>query len=345
MSETGPDAHTPLFARYLNSTVVVDTRDRFVYLGRLVEVTPTEIVLADADVHDLQEGTSTRDLYVLDARRHGVRENRREVAIRLEVVLSVSRLEDVIEFFKTYYVPNNAILAISGDFNAGEIERISERYFAAIPRGADVPPVTAVEPPQDEERRVVVEGAGDMDYLEIAYHAPAAQHRDFFPLTVLNAILSGGSSFLVGGGMLTNHTSRLYRALVERELAVDVVGSITPTVDPGLYRLLATVWPGKSLAEVETALLDEIARLQESPVSDEELAKARRQARALFAYSSESITHQAFWLGFSEIFANYGWFMQYLRRLNAVTAADIQRVAQTYLSANNRTVGWYRAQH
>ncbi len=253
--------------------------------------------------------------------------------------------DDLYRHYRTYYVPNNAILAISGDFNAGEIERISERYFAAIPRGADVPPVTAVEPPQDEERRVVVEGAGGMDYLEIAYHAPAAQHRDFFPLTVLNAILSGGSSFLVGGGMLTNHTSRLYRALVERELAVDVVGSITPTVDPGLYRLLATVWPGKSLAEVETALLDEIARLQESPVSDEELAKARRQARALFAYSSESITHQAFWLGFSEIFANYGWFMQYLRRLNAVTAADIQRVAQTYLSANNRTVGWYRAQH
>ncbi len=253
--------------------------------------------------------------------------------------------DDLYRHYRTYYVPNNAILAISGDFNAGEIERISERYFGGIPRGADVPPVTVEEPPQEEERRVLVEGAGDTDYVEIAYHAPAAPHRDFFPLTVLNAILSGGASFLVGGGMLTNHTSRLYRALVDTELAVDVGGSITPTVDPGLYRLLATVWPGKSPAQVEAALLDEIARLQDTLVSPEELAKARRQAKALFAYSSESITNQAFWLGFSEIFANYGWFMRYLPRLNAVKAEDVQRVAQTYLSANNRTVGWYQARH
>ena len=98
MAQQRPTAETgeTLFARYIGSPVVVDTAGCFVYLGRLVAVTPSELVLADADVHDLKEGSSTRDLYILDARRHGIRENRREVAIRLDSVLSVSRLEDVI---------------------------------------------------------------------------------------------------------------------------------------------------------------------------------------------------------------------------------------------------------
>jgi hypothetical protein len=89
---------TSAFARYLNTVVVVDARDRFVYVGRLVEAAPDALVLADADVHDLQDGVSSREVYVLDARRLGVRENRRDVTIRMDVVLSVSRLDDVIQY-------------------------------------------------------------------------------------------------------------------------------------------------------------------------------------------------------------------------------------------------------
>ena len=88
----------PAFARYLKSVVVVDTRSQYIYLGRLVKVTPEEMVLTDADVHDLQDSSSTREIYVLEARRHGVRENRREVTVRTDAVLSVSRLDDVIEY-------------------------------------------------------------------------------------------------------------------------------------------------------------------------------------------------------------------------------------------------------
>ena len=251
--------------------------------------------------------------------------------------------DDLYNHYQTFYSPNNAILAIAGDFNAGEIERIVERYFGRLEARADAPPVRAVEPPQRGERRVVVEGAGLTDYLEIAFRAPDARHADLFALTVLNAILCGGSGFLVGRGSITNFTSRLYRALVDKELAVDVGGYLTPTVDPGLYRVLATVWPGRTLAEVEQALFDAVERLQETPVGQQELEKAQRQARALFAYSNESISHQAFWLGFSEIFADYGWVMRYLDNLEAVTTEDIRRVAQTYLKPRNRTVGWYLA--
>lgn len=246
------------------------------------------------------------------------------------------------DYYRTYYAPNNAILAIAGDFNAGEIERITERYFGGIEAGPEIPPVTAVEPPQRGERRVVVEGAGQTDYLNVAFHVPAARHGDFFALTVLNAVLAGASGFLVGGGV-TNHTSRLYQALVEKEFAIDVNGGLMTTVDPGLYQLAATAWPGRPLIDVETALSVEIERLQDAPVTQAELEKAQRQARALFAYASESTTHQAFWLGYSEIFADYEWFTRYLDNIDAVTTEDVQRVAQTYLRAQNRTTGWYLA--
>jgi zinc protease len=250
------------------------------------------------------------------------------------------------DYYRTYYAPNNAILAIAGDFNAGEIERITERYFDRIEAGPEIPPVNAVEPPQRGERRVVVEGAGQTDYLNVAFHIPATRHEDevgrptYFALTVLNAVLAGASGFLVGGGV-TNHTSRLYQALVEKEYAIDVSGSLMTTVDPGLYQLTATAWPGHTLADVETALWAEIERLQDSPVTQAELEKAQQQARALFAYASESTTHQAFWLGYSEIFADYEWFTHYLDNLAAVTTEDVQRVAQTYLRPQNRTTGWY----
>ncbi|MEJ5308808.1 MAG: pitrilysin family protein [Anaerolineae bacterium] len=246
------------------------------------------------------------------------------------------------DYYRTYYAPNNAILAIAGDFNAGEIERITERYFGGIEAGPQIPTVTAVEPPQRGERRVVVEGAGQTDYLNVAFHIPAARHQDFFALTVLNAVLAGASGFLVGGGV-TNHTSRLYQALVDKEFAIDINGGLMTTVDPGLYQLTATVWPGRPLAEVEATLWAEIERLQESPVTQAELEKAQQQARALFAYASESTTHQAFWLGYSEIFADYAWFTHYLDNLAAVTTDDVQRVAQTYLRTQNRTTGWYLA--
>ncbi len=250
--------------------------------------------------------------------------------------------DDLYAHYRSYYTPNNAIIGVAGDFNAGEIERIIERYFGDLERGPEPPPVTAEEPLQQGERRVVVEGREGTDYLEMVYHAPPPQEEDFFALTVLNAVLSGGSAFLVGRGGISNRTTRLYRALVDKELAVDVNGQLVATVDPGLYRLTATIWPGRRIEDAEVAIQAEVERLQESLVSEEELEKARRQARALFAFASESITNQAFWLGYSEIFADYSWVMRYLDKIEAVTAEDLQRVAQSYLLPRNRTTGWYR---
>jgi zinc protease len=248
---------------------------------------------------------------------------------------------DLRQHYATYYTPNNAVIAVSGDIDAAAVTAAVAEHFGSIPRGPEPPAVRAVEPPQRGERQVTVRGAGSTDYVEMAYHVPAAAHSDFHALTVLSAILSGGSGFLIGRGHITNHTSRLYRALVETEYTVDISSGLAPTVDPGLYRFSATAWPGVSPETVADKIRDELARLQDAPVSEAELAKAQRQARALFAYSSESISDQAFWQGFTAIFSDYTWFETYLEQLAAVTVADVQRVAQTYLDPKQQTTGFY----
>ena len=143
------------------------------------------------------------------------------------------------------------------------------------------------------------------------------------------------------GGGISNKTSRLYRALVEGELAVSVSGGLPATVEPFLYSIVLTVHPQKSSQEVIAVLEDEIKRLQDAPPPAEEVARAVKQARALFAYGSESISNQAFWMGYTEMFATYDWFEGYLDKLAAVTPEDVQQMAQTYLRPQNRVLGTY----
>lgn len=243
--------------------------------------------------------------------------------------------------YRTYYVPNNALAVAVGDFDADEMLGLISRHLGPIPSGAAVPPVRAVEPPQRGERRVVVEREGQVPYLKMVFRAPTVHEPDFFALTVLNAILTGASAMTFRGGGLTNKTCRLYKALVTTELAVSISGSLVPTVDPFVYALSAVVRPDHTPAEVEEALERELVRVVDDSVTQEEVDKAIKQAKAQFAYSSESVTGQALWLGFSEIFADHTWADEYLDNLSAVSVDDVQRVAQTYLQRSNRTVGWY----
>ncbi len=248
--------------------------------------------------------------------------------------------------YRTYYAPHNALAVAVGDFDAGEMLRLVEQHFGAIADGSpvgsrDVPSVTAVEPPQRGERRVVFEGEGTVAYLQIVFRAPTVHEPDFYALTALDAALTGASGLTFFGGGLTNKSSRLYKALVATELATGISGSLVPTVDPFVYGLSAVVRTGVGPAEVEEALDAELARVVAEPVTQEEVTKAIKQAKAQFAYSSESVTGQALWLGFSEIFADYTWFENYITNLSAVTVEDVQRVAQKYLKRSNRIVGWY----
>jgi zinc protease len=143
------------------------------------------------------------------------------------------------------------------------------------------------------------------------------------------------------GGGISNKTSRLYQALVDKELAVSLHGGLTATVDPYLHTIMATVHPESTAEAVVQAIDDEVKRLQDSAPAQEEVDRAVKQARALFAYSSESITNQAFWMGYSEIFDSYEWFLNYLDQLAEVTPEQIQQIAQKYLRKQNRVRGIY----
>jgi zinc protease len=249
--------------------------------------------------------------------------------------------DELFNHYRTYYRPNNAVLAAAGDFQTGEMLGRIRELFESIPAGGPPPRNVRVEPPQRGERRVTVEGPGETTYIQAAYHAPPATHPDFFPYLVMDSLLTGPSSLNMFGSGISNKTSRLYLALVETELAVSVGGGLSATIDPFLHNIIVTVHPGRSSEEVAGALDEEIRRFQESPPQAEEVARALKQARALFAYGSESITNQGFWMGYSEMIDHYEWFLTFLDQLAEVTPQDVQRIAQTYLRPGNRVLGVY----
>ena len=249
--------------------------------------------------------------------------------------------EQLYDHYRTYYAPNNAIVAVAGDFDSEAMLARIRELFGPIPSGPALPAFTTKEPPQRGERRVVVEGPGMTQYLEIGYRAPDATHPDYYPLVILDTILGGAKGMSLWGGGTSNRSSRLYKALVETEIASDADCAISSTVDPYLFSFSATARDGRTLPEVEQAILAEIQRVIDEPVSDAELQKAIKQTKAQFAYSSESVTDQGYWLGFSELVADIGWFENFIERISAVTVEDTQRVAQTYFKPSQRTVGWY----
>ena len=282
--------------------------------------------------------------------------------------LTTMTREDLYTHYRMYYAPNNAIASVAGDFDTGEMLDKLEKIYGKLKSADHIPPVTAAEPSQRGERRVQVKGEGSTDYLLLAFHAPPttrkaddangstarrgtsrqaralAAHEDFFPLVALDSVLSGASGLSFFGGGTSNRSSRLSKALVDTGLAADIGAGVTPTVDPYLYSFFATVQQGKDINEVERVLWAELDKVKEQSVTQAELDKAIKQTKAQFAFGSESVTSQAFWLGFSEIFADYAWFTSYVDNLTAVGVDDVKRVANQYLTHDNVTVGHYRPQ-
>jgi zinc protease len=255
--------------------------------------------------------------------------------------LQTIQRDDLYQHYRRYYAPDNAVLSIAGDFQTqGMLDRINQLY-GAVPAGPGITRRIRREPQQTGERRIHVEGPGDTIYLQVGFHAPPASHPDFLAITVLDSLLTGANSLNMFGGGISNKTSRLYQALVEKELTVSVSGGLAATIDPFLHAITAIVRPERKVEEVLEVIEQEISRLQEAPPTASELERAVKQARALFVYGSESITNQAFWLGFPEMFSSYDWFLTYLDKLAEVTPADVQRAAQTYLRPKNRITGVY----
>jgi zinc protease len=243
--------------------------------------------------------------------------------------LGAATVDDVAAFFKTYYAPNNAVVAIVGDVDAKVTLDKVRQYFEGIPSQPAPPPVDMTEPAQTEERRTTIEDAlARLPRLDMAYKIPPADSPDSDALSVLATVLSSGRS------------SRLYEAIVrQQQLSSGVGASASQGRGPGLFRFSGTPLPGKTAAELEAAIEAEIATIQSKPIADWELQKARNSARAAFIGGLGSALNRAIQLSENAIaFDDPGRINTRAAAIAKVTAADVQRVAKQYLVKPNRTV-------
>jgi zinc protease len=230
-------------------------------------------------------------------------------------------------FYDRHYQPNNAILVVVGDVRTDAVLARVRQAFGAIPRGPAPPPVTAVEPAQIDERRVVVRKAGaQLPIVDLSWHVPNFRSEDAPALELLSTILSEGRA------------SRLYRKLTyERRLALTSGGDYSYfSLDPNIFWLYATPLPGQSPEALEQALLAEIELVKAEPVPAEELERAKNQIEAGFIWRQDSVYSRASTLARFELLGSWRLLERYVPSIRAVTAADIQRVARQYFPADRK---------
>jgi zinc protease len=237
--------------------------------------------------------------------------------------------EDFAKYYQTHYQPNNATLVVVGDIDPKETLAQAEKIYGAIPKGPEAPKVEAVEPKQYGERRVVVHREAQLPFLIMAYHVPNWENPDCYALELLSQVLSQGRS------------SRLYHRLVYKErLALDVGADYNlDSANPSAFVLYGQPLPKKTVAQLEGALEREVKRLQTELVNDRELQKVKNQITAGFYMSMDSLFYRGMLLGKLATTARWTLVRDYIPKIQAVTAKDLQRTARQYLITNNRTVG------
>jgi zinc protease len=255
--------------------------------------------------------------------------------------------EDLYGYYRRYYVPNNATLVIVGDVDADETLRRVEHHFGTIHPGELPARQHTPEPEQIGERRVTIRKEGTTAYLKAAFHAPAIGDPQFFPLLIVDAVLTGAKGLNLWSSFRmppAQRRARLYRALVERGLASAVGGALMPTAEPFLYAISATVTEGTSLASAESVLLEELERVRRDGLTDAELAKAKQQLKARLVFDNDSITNIAHQLGYYETIASVDVFLALQERIAAVTSDEVAAAAGAAFSSSNRTIGWFEPQ-
>ncbi|MGA2589089.1 MAG: pitrilysin family protein [Bryobacteraceae bacterium] len=237
-------------------------------------------------------------------------------------------MDDLKAHFRMGYAPNNCVMVVVGDAPAAEVIGLARKYLEPIPRQEPPPPVRTKEPAQLGERRVVVRKPAQLPIEMVAYHVPETKDPDDAPLDVMETLLVHGQS------------SRLYNRLVDKEqLVLSVNAFRQPALDPGL--LIFTLQPRSGIqpAQAEKALFEELQRIGSQPLSAQELRKAKNQLLADHYRELKTIAGRANLLGVYEVYyGDYKKLFSVEAAIEAVTAADVQRVAHQYLQENNRTV-------
>ena len=232
-------------------------------------------------------------------------------------------------FYQTYYLPNNAMVVAVGAFQApAALEKI-RRSFGRIPRGRTPPPVLAVEPPQNGERRVTVRKEAELPIVYLGWHVPNQRSDDAPALEVLSTILAGGRA------------SRLYRDLVyQRQLALEAGGDYSYfSIDPNLFWFWATPMPGQTPETLEAELSKHMERLKAEPVTEEELGRAKNQIESAFVFEEDSVHRRAALLARFELIGGYALKDSFITKIRAVTVADLTRVAGAWFAPERKSVG------
>ena len=234
------------------------------------------------------------------------------------------------EFYDTFYWPDNATVSVIGDFEPAAALELVRRFYGVYPRSPQpIPKMYTVEPEQTGARRAIVRRAGEMGLVGLAYKSPAGRDADFAALDVLGSVLGSGK------------TSRFYKALTDRNLALNVDATAGFFHDPSLFQVYAYVTPGVEHAEVERVMLEEIERVKKEGVSDVEVATAVGKYTAATAYGRDGPFAIASIL--NEAIAAGDWTLYYSQdeAVRKVTAADVKRVANKYLDPARSTTGWF----
>jgi len=253
---------------------------------------------------------------------------RRPVIGWMDDIQNLSR-QDLVDFYKLYYAPNNAYIVVTGDFSTDEILAKIKAAFEKIPRGTEPPKVRAEEPPQRGERRVILKKEAELPFLLMYYHAPNLKSPDNYALDLLSVVLAGGRS------------SRLYHELVyqkriARSIDADYSGV---SIDPTGFSVTGQLMPGKEPAEVEREIDGLLEKIKLELISERELQKAKNQIESSFIFAQDSIFGQAMKIGYYEAAAGWRMMDAYLDGIKRVTREDIRRVAKQYLDRDRRTVG------
>lgn len=247
--------------------------------------------------------------------------------------------------YRRHYVPGNAALVVVGDVSPDDVLRLTQKHFGSIPEAPIPARLRPPEPRQAGGRRVDVEREGSTAYLKAAWRAPAATDPDFFPMLVLDAVLTGakGTNLWTSfRGTPPQRKARLYTSLVERGLASAVSGALLATVDPFLYTLSLTVTDGISRTALEEAALAAIERVRSEGVTEAEVDRAKRQLRARLVFENDSVTNIAHQVGYFETVVGPGFLDRIGPSVAAVTSEQVAGAARKYLAGDQRTIGWFR---
>ncbi len=237
------------------------------------------------------------------------------------------KIEDIRDFYKRYYQPNNAILVVAGDIKPEAVFREAENYFGKIKNEHIIPKVTAVEPKVDGAKRAILhKESNQVDTLAITYAIPNYAHEDQVALSAISHILSSGKS------------SRFEKTLVnDKQLVNQIYGYNMELTDPGVFLVMAMVSPGASLDDVEKEILIELDKLKKGDVTQAELDKVKINTKAEFIYSLESSSSVAGLYGDYYVKGNIKPLLEYEEKLDKITLKDISDIAKKYFDHNYST--------